>query len=296
MQKPCIFKGVATALVTPMTDDYRINYKEFQKLIEYQMINGADALVVCGTTGEASALSADEYKEAITFVVKLVDHQIPVLVGTGSNNTKTAVDRTKLAAKIGADCALVVTPYYNKTTQNGLVRHYAEIADSSPIPVLIYNVPSRTGITVKPETYAKLAEHPNIIGTKEANGNVSQILKAMTLVESDFTFYSGNDDLTLSLMANGAKGVISVISNLVPKETKNFVSACANGNYNSAFALYRELRTLMDLMFIEVNPLPIKYAMNYFGFSVGPARPPLYDLSPESKRKIEQYIEKLRPA
>ena len=273
--KKRIFKGVATAIVTPLTQDGSINYDSLKNLIEFQIKSGVDAIVVCATTGEASTLSYNEHLKITEFCCEQVNRRIPVIAGAGSNNTAHAVDLSKECSNIGVDGLLVVTPYYNKTSQDGLVRHYFEIADSTDTPIILYNVPSRTGLNVLPQTYKKLSEHENIVAVKEANGDISSISKTASLCNEDLWIYSGNDDQTLPILSLGGQGVISVTSNIVPKI---FTELCKNffeGNFEIAKALQLKYHELMEAIFCDVNPIPIKFALNAMDFDVGPCRLPL---------------------
>ncbi len=285
MKKKQVFKGAATALITPF-DENGIDYAAFGGIIDRQLMAGIDALVVCGTTGEASTLTDDEHREAIAFVVNRVAGRVPVIAGTGSNDTAYALDLTKSACDYGADAVLVVTPYYNKCTQKGLIALYTAVADVSSVPVIIYNVPSRTGINVEPKTYAALAEHPNIVAFKEANGNISKIVETMSYVNGKLDMYSGNDDQILPLLALGGSGVISVLSNIMPAETKRICKEFFAGNVQNAAALQFQYHSIIDALFCEVNPIPIKAAMSELGWCKDIIRLPLTVMEDINREKL----------
>ena len=272
--KKTVFQGIATALVTPL-DENGINYEKFARLIDWQIESGISALVICGTTGESSTLTDEEHKAAIAFAVKQAAGRVPIIAGTGSNDTAYAIELTKFACSVGADAVLVVTPYYNKATQNGLVTMYKAIADASTKPVILYNVPSRTGVNIEPSTYAKLAEHENIVAIKEANGNLSKIVETMALVGDKVDLYSGNDDQIVPLLALGAKGCISVLSNVFPKETVEICTKFWEGDVAGSAALQYKYLELINALFCEVNPIPVKAAMAKMGFCENYLRLPL---------------------
>ncbi len=274
MRKETIFTGAATALVTPLTKD-GIDYNAFGRLIDWQIDSGIDALVICGTTGEASTLTDDEHREAIRFAVERANHRVPIIAGTGSNDTDYAVDLTRFACEAGADASLVVTPYYNKATQKGLIKMYETIADASTRPVILYNVPSRTGVNIEPSTYAALAEHPMISAIKEANGNISKIVETAALVGDKLDIYSGNDDQIVPILSVGGKGVISVLSNLVPAQTSQMVKAFLAGDIAKSMQLQAQYLPLISALFCECNPIPVKAAMNKMGFCEDFLRLPL---------------------
>ena len=269
-----IFKGIATALVTPTTPQ-GIDYDRFGKLIDWQIEKGINALVICGTSGEASTLSDPEHRAAIEFACERVNHRVPVIAGTGSNETDYAVELTKSACASGADGVLVVTPYYNKTTQNGLVKMYETIADASTVPVILYNVPSRTGITINPETYVKLAEHPRIAAIKEANSDISKIVETFSLVGDKLDIYSGNDDQIVPILSMGGMGCISVLSNVIPTETVAITDKFFAGDVAGAAALQCKFMPLVRSLFCETNPIPVKAAMAAMGFCENYLRLPL---------------------
>lgn len=283
--KNVIFTGSAVAIVTPMNADGSINYDVFGDIIEEQIAGGTDAIVVCGTTGEASTMTDEEHIEAIRFTVEKTAKRIPVIAGTGSNDTGYAIELSKQAEAAGADALLQVTPYYNKTSQRGLVAHFTAIADAVNIPIILYNVPSRTGMTISVDTYVELAKHPNIVATKEASGNFSLI--AEIAAKTDLAIYSGNDDQVLGVLAFGGKGVISVSANVIPKEKHDMVMLYMNGEREKALALQNKYLDMENAMFIDVNPIPVKEAMNLMGKNVGECRLPLVKME-------EAKIEKLR--
>ncbi len=291
--KNTVFTGAATALITPFDKNGKVDYKAFADLIEFQIANGIDALVVCGTTGESSTLSDEEHRECISFVVKQTAGRVPVIAGTGSNCTEYAVDMTRFACEAGADAVLCVTPYYNKSTQKGLVKMYTEIADASTKPVILYNVPSRTGVNIEPETYAALASHPNIAGIKEANGNLGKIMEAFALVGDKLDIYSGNDDQIVPIMALGGKGVISVLSNVMPKEIAEMCKLCLEGKLKEATALQLKYLPLVKALFCEVNPIPVKAAMAHLGYGENVLRAPLYPMEEQNEAKLVRAMKDL---
>jgi 4-hydroxy-tetrahydrodipicolinate synthase len=272
--KKTVFTGIATALITPLNEN-GIDYELFGKLVDWQIESGIGGLVVCGTTGEASTLTDDEHRDAIKFVVDRAAGRVPVIAGTGSNDLAYAIDLTRHACAAGADAVLVVTPYYNKATQKGLIKMYEAIADASTKPVILYNVPSRTGVNIEPSTYAVLAEHPNIVGIKEANGNFSKILETFALVGDKLDIYSGNDDQITPLLALGGKGCISVLSNLLPKETSDIANLFFKGDVKGSAELQIKYHALIDALFSEVNPIPVKAAMAAMGYCENYLRMPL---------------------
>lgn len=289
--KQQIFKGVATALVTPMNLDGSVNYERLSSLVDEQIKGGVDALVICGTTGEKSTLRYDEHIKVIETAAKACNKRVPIIAGTGSNDTVYSVELCDDAEKAGADAFLMVTPYYNKASQSGLVAHYNYIADRVNKPIILYNVPSRTGVAIKPETYMELSKHPNIVATKEANGDLSAVARTKYLCGDELDIYSGNDDQTVPIMSLGGIGVISVISNLLPSEMHNLCFDYLNGNKDRASAAQIKLIGLMNELFSDVNPVPIKTAMNIVGMDVGPFRMPLY---PMSEANIALLKEKLK--
>ncbi|MBQ1961709.1 MAG: 4-hydroxy-tetrahydrodipicolinate synthase [Clostridia bacterium] len=283
--KKTVFTGIATALVTPLTPD-GIDYNAFARLLDWQCDEGIDALVVCGTTGESSTLTDDEHRQAIDFAVKHVNGRVPVIAGTGSNDTDYALDLTRHACESGADGVLVVTPYYNKATQKGLIRMFSEIADVSTAPVILYNVPSRTGCNIEPATVAALAEHPNISGIKEASGDISKIADIMALCGDKIDLYSGNDDQIVPILSLGGKGCISVLSNPLPRKTTEICRKFFAGDVAGAAKLQLELLPLIHALFREVNPIPVKSAMAAMGFCEEYLRLPLTVMEEEHKQEL----------
>lgn len=287
--KKVIFKGCATALVTPFTND-GINFEELRKLIEFQILEGIDGLVICGTTGESSTMSLVEKKSVIDFSVKVANGRVPIIAGTGGNNTADAVAMSKYAESVGADGLLLVTPYYNKTTQKGLIAHFSKIAESVNIPIILYNVPSRTGLNIEPEICLELSKIPNIVAIKEASGNISQVAKIANLCNDELTIYSGNDDQILPILSLGGLGVISVLSNVYPKFVHEMVMDYLTGNWQKATASQIYSLPLINALFSEVNPIPIKYALNKIGFNCGIPRLPLVELSDKNKERIDTLL------
>lgn len=272
--KTPIFEGMATAIITPLTEN-GIDYEAFGKLIDWQIEQGINALVVCGTTGEASTLTDDEHRDAIAFAVKRANKRIPIIAGTGSNDAEYALDLTRCACEAGADGILVVTPYYNKATQNGLIKMFTAIADASTVPVILYDVPSRTGVSIEPKTVAVLAEHPNIVGLKAASGNISKIAETAHLCGDKIHIYSGNDDQVIPIMALGGKGCISVLSNILPKESALMCQKFFNGDIKGATQMQLDYIPLINALFSEVNPIPVKAAMAKMGYCEDYLRLPL---------------------
>ena len=283
--KKTIFTGAATAIVTPM-NEAGVDYEQFGRLIDWQIAEGIDAIVVAGTTGEASTLSDDEHKEVIRYCVERVAGRVPVIAGTGSNDTAYAIDLTKYAGEVGADAVLLVTPYYNKATQNGLIKFFTDIADASSVPCILYNVPGRTGCNIAPTTVAALAEHPNIVAIKEASGNISQIAQVAHLCGDKIDIYSGNDDQIVPVLSLGGKGVISVLSDILPAATSKMVHDYLDGNTAAATAKQLELIPLVDALFSEVNPIPVKAAVSAMGFGENILRLPLTPMEEQNKEKL----------
>lgn len=273
-----IFRGVATAIITP-TNANGVDYEAFGRLIDWQIEEGINAIVVCGTTGENPTLSDAEHKECIRFCVERVNHRVPVVAGTGSNDTAHAIEMTQYACSVGADAILVVTPYYNKATQKGLVAMFGAIADASTVPMIVYNVPSRTGVSIEPATYVELAKHPRIAAIKEANGDISKIAKTAQLLDGALDIYSGNDDQIVPIMSLGGIGVISVLSNVAPRKTVELCDRWFNGDVQGAAALQLEMLPLINALFSEVNPIPVKAAMAAMGFCENYLRLPLTPMS-----------------
>ncbi len=284
--KKTIFKGVATALITPFDKTGKIDYGRFAELVEFQITSGINALVVAGTTGEASTFGDDEHRDAISFVVKQTAGRVPVIAGAGSNDTAYAKGLVEHACAEGADAVLLVTPYYNKATQNGLIRMYTELADTSEKPVILYNVPSRTGINIEPQTYSALADHPNIVGFKEANGNMGKIVQTAHLVGDRLDMYSGNDDQIVPLLSLGGKGVISVLSNLLPAKTVEMCDRFFSGDIEGSRKIQLDLIPLINALFSEVNPIPAKAAMAAMGYTENVLRSPLYPMEPEHEAQL----------
>ena len=283
--KNTIFTGAATAIVTPMTAE-GVDYEQFGRLIDWQIEAGIDAIVVAGTTGEASTLSDDEHKEVIRYCVERVAGRVPVIAGTGSNDTAYAIGLTKYAGEVGADAVLLVTPYYNKATQKGLVKFFTDIANASSVPCILYNVPSRTGCNIAPTTVAELAKHPNIVGIKEASGNISQIAQVAHLCGDSIDIYSGNDDQIVPVLSLGGKGVISVLSNLLPAETSKICHDYLDGNSAAATQKQLEYLPLIDALFCEVNPIPVKAAMSAMGYGENYLRLPLTPMEDANAEKL----------
>ncbi|MBQ6848573.1 MAG: 4-hydroxy-tetrahydrodipicolinate synthase [Clostridia bacterium] len=283
--KNTIFTGAATAIVTPMTAN-GVDYEQFGRLIDWQIAQGIDAIVAAGTTGEASTLSDDEHKEVIRYCVERVAGRVPVIAGTGSNDTAYAIDLTKYAGEVGADAVLLVTPYYNKATQNGLIKFFTDIADASSVPCILYNVPGRTGCNIAPATVAALAEHPNIVAIKEASGNISQIAQIAHLCGDKIDIYSGNDDQIVPVLSLGGKGVISVLSDLMPAATSKMCHDYLEGNTAAATEAQLRLLPLIDALFCEVNPIPVKAAMAKMGFGENYLRLPLTPMEPQNQEKL----------
>ncbi|MBM6920952.1 4-hydroxy-tetrahydrodipicolinate synthase [Phocea massiliensis] len=273
-----IFSGAGVAIVTPMYPDGSIHYEKLGQLIDWQIENHTDAIVICGTTGESACMTDQEHIDCIEFAVKHTAGRVPVIAGAGSNDTAYAVQLSKEAKQLGADALLHVTPYYNKTSQKGLIAHFNAIADATDLPIILYNVPSRTGVNIKPETYAQLAKHPNIVAAKEASGNISQVAQIKALCGDDLDLYSGNDDQIVPLLSLGAKGVISVLSNVMPKETHDICALFFEGKVQESAALQLKLLDLINHLFMDVNPIPVKAAMNLMGFDVGECRLPLVSM------------------
>lgn len=287
-----IFTGSGVAIITPMNPDDSINYETLEKLIEFQIENGTDAIISCGTTGESSTMSHEEHCKVLEFTIQKVNKRVPVIAGTGSNDTAYAVQLSQEAEKLGADALLIVTPYYNKASQNGLVKHYFTIADSVSIPIILYNIPSRTGCLIKPETYIELCKHPNIVATKEATGDISHIAKVAALCGDNLTIYSGNDDQTLPIMALGGKGVISVIANICPKMNHDICAKFLAGDITGSRKIALEYLELMDTMFIDINPIVIKEAANLMGYSCGHCRLPLSEMTEQDHEKLKAVLKK----
>ena len=287
-----IFTGAGVAIITPMTETGAVNYPKLEEILEYQIANGTDAIIICGTTGESSTLSHEEHLEAIRFTAEKVAGRIPVIAGTGSNCTETAIYLSQEAEKYGVDGVLLVTPYYNKATQKGLIAHFTQIANSIKIPVILYNIQSRTGVNIAPETMAYLAKNvENIVGVKEASGNISQIAKIAELCGESFDIYSGNDDQVVPLLSLGGKGVISVLSNIAPRETHDIVAKFMDGDVKGSRELQLRALPLIEKLFCEVNPIPVKAAMNMLGWEVGPLRMPLSEMEEEHQKELKAAMD-----
>ncbi len=284
--KKTIFTGAGVAIITPMNADGSINYEEFGRIIDDQIENQTDAIIVCGTTGESSTMTDEEHVECIRYCVERVNKRVPVIAGTGSNDTRYAVDLSKEAEKLGADAVLLVTPYYNKTSQRGLAAHFTAIADSIHIPAILYNVPSRTGVNISLDTYKELCKHENIAATKEASGNISAIAKIIEECGEYMDVYSGNDDQIVPIMSLGGKGVISVLSNVLPKETHMITKYCLENNFAEAAKLQIKYLKLANDLFMDVNPIPVKEAMNILGWKAGECRLPLLKMEQSKIEKL----------
>ena len=287
--KEILFKGCGTAIATPFTED-GINFEEFKNLIEFQIEQGVDSIIVCGTTGESSTMTEEERKQTIKFAIDTANKRIPVIAGTGANNTKSAIEMSKYAESVGADGLLIVTPYYNKTTQAGLIAHYSAIAKEVTIPIVLYSVPSRTGVNINPETCLELSKIQNIVAIKEASGNISQVAKIASLCGDNLNIYSGNDDQIIPILSLGGLGVISVLSNIEPKFTHNMIQNYIDGNIKEACEAQLKCLPLVDALFCEVNPIPVKEAINLLGYNYGIPRLPLIPLSEVGKQKLEKAM------
>ncbi len=287
-----IFEGAGVALVTPMREDGSINYEKLREIVEFQIAGGTDAIVVCGTTGEASAMTHEEHIETVRFVCEVTNHRIPVIAGTGSNWTETAIYLSKEAEAAGADGLLLVSPYYNKATQKGLIAHFTAVAEAVSLPILLYNIPGRTGVNIAPQTIAALCRNvKNIVGVKEASGNFSNIATLMSLAGDCVDLYSGNDDQIVPLLALGGKGVISVLSNVAPQKAHDICANYFAGNVKESCRLQLEAIPLVTELFSEVNPIPVKAALNLMGMEAGPLRLPLTEMEPEHQAKLKKAME-----
>ena len=285
-----IFEGAGVALVTPFHEDGSVNYEKLEQIVEEQIAGGTDCIIACGTTGEAATLSHEEHIEVIRFVCQVVNKRIPVVAGTGSNCTETAVYLSTEAKKAGADGLLLVSPYYNKSTQKGLKVHFSEVAKAVDLPILLYNVPSRTGVAIDVATVKALGQHKNIVAVKEASGNIGYTAKLAAQCGDLVDIYSGNDDMIVPIMSLGGKGVISVLSNVMPKETHQMTQYCLENNFAAAAKLQLEYLNLINKLFIEVNPIPVKDALNQMGMPSGPCRMPLYEMSDEHKAALHDAL------
>lgn len=291
MKKP-IFEGAGVAIVTPMKDDGSVNFDVLGELIEFQIVNGTDAIVICGTTGESSTLTHEEHIRCIRYAVEKTSGRVPVIAGTGSNDTAYCVSLSKEAEEAGVDGLLIVTPYYNKTTQVGLIRHYTYIADRVTKPIIVYHIPSRTGLCIQPETFAELAKHPNIVAAKEASGNISAIARTIALCGGELSIYSGNDDQVVPIMALGGQGVISTISNIMPAEMHGLCRKFMDGDLEGAREDQLRLLPLIAALFCEVNPIPVKHALNLMGKKAGPCRMPLCPMAEKDALRLQTEMEK----
>lgn len=290
--KKILFKGCGTAIVTPF-DENGVNFKQFEKLLEDQIRNQVDAIIVCGTTGEASTMTEQEKLKTIEYAVNVSNGRVPIIAGTGSNNTKDVIEMNKKVKKIGVDGLLIVTPYYNKTTQQGLIKHYTKIADNTNLPIILYNVPGRTGVNILPQTCLELSKVSNIVAIKEASGNLSQVAEIASLCRDKITIYSGNDDQVLPILSLGGKGVISVLSNIKPKFVHYMCYNFFDGHMDEALKMQLDAIPLIKLLFSEVNPIPIKAALNMRGYNFGIPRLPLIEMSESGKEKLKNLIDKL---
>ncbi len=290
--KNTIFTGAGVAIITPFNEDGSINFDGLGTNIDYQIANGTDAIIICGTTGEASTMTEEEHLECIRYAVERTNHRIPVIAGTGSNDTRTAIALSAEAEKLGADGLLLVTPYYNKTTQAGLIRHFTAIADSVNIPIILYNIPGRTGMAISVDALKVLAQHRNIAAIKEASGNISYTAQVAAAVGDQLDIYSGNDDMIVPVMALGAKGVISVLSNILPRETHDICQYCLDNNFQAATAMQLRYLEVINDLFCEVNPIPIKAAMNMMGMAAGSLRMPLVEMGEANAAKLRDAMQR----
>lgn len=290
--KNTIFTGAGVAIVTPMNEDGSVNYDAYADLIDFQIENKTDAIITCGTTGESSTLSDDEHREVIRFAIEQTAGRVPVIAGTGSNDTKYAIELSQAAGEMGADGLLLVTPYYNKTSQRGLVAHFGMIAESVKTPMILYSVQSRTGVNIAPETALELSKYDNIVAIKEASGNISQVAKIRALCGDNLDVYSGNDDQIVPLLSLGGKGVISVLSNVAPEVAHNICQFYFDGKVEESMKLQLEYLDLCNDLFIDVNPIPVKEALNMMGMNAGPCRMPLYEMTDAAKDKLAATLAK----
>lgn len=294
--KDIIFKGCATAIVTPFNENDKINFDEFRRLVNFQIDNGVNAIVVCGTTGEVSTLSKEEKQALIEYCVKIVNKRVPVIAGVGSNNTKAVIENEKIAEKVGVNGLLVVTPYYNKTTQKGLIEHFNVVAENTNLPIILYNVPSRTGVNIELNTYLELSKIKNIVATKEASGDISKILKIRNICKDNLNIYSGNDDQIIPILSLGGIGAISVISNIMPKYTSDMIKKYFDKEIEDASQMQIQVASLIENLFKEVNPIPIKAALGILGFKCGIPRMPLIECSNELKNELRKQFYKVNQA
>lgn len=288
--KKLIFQGAGIAILTPMFPDRSINWEEFGRLIDWQIENSTDALIVCGTTGESPTLSAEEKVKLFRYAVERVNGRVPVIAGTGSNDTQKAIELSKEAKNAGADALLLVTPYYNKTSQRGLVAHYNAIADAVDLPQIVYHIPSRTGVTIAPKTFQELSKHPNIAAVKEASGNFAAIAQTRYLCGDELAFYSGEDGMIVPLLSLGGKGVISVLSHVAPKAVHDICALYFAGKVQESAAIQLDYMDLAQALFMDVNPIPVKEAVNMMGFAAGPCRMPLYPMAETDREVLAQAM------
>lgn len=287
-----IFKGAGVAVVTPMKENLEVNYEKMDEILEEQIAGGTDAVIICGTTGESATLTEEEHMDVIRFAIERVNHRIPVIAGTGSNSTATAVQFSKEAAEAGAEGILLVTPYYNKATQNGLIAHYTKIANEAKLPAILYNVPSRTGCAIEPATAAYLVKNVEyIVGIKEASGNIGNVAKIMHLCDGKIDLYSGNDDQIIPLLSLGGIGVISVLSNVAPRYVHDMIYKFFDGDLQGSCKMQLDALPLCDALFCEVNPIPVKAAMNLMGKECGPLRGPLTEIEPQHKEQLKKAMQ-----
>jgi len=291
MRTNSVFSGSCCAIITPFDKNGEINFHALKEIVEFQIANKTDCICACGTTGEASTMNDKEHLSVIEFIVNTVNGRIPVIAGTGSNDTRHGIELSKNACSLGVDGLLVVTPYYNKTTQRGLVHLYNTIADSVDKPIIIYNVPGRTGCNITPATLSVLADHPNIAGIKEASSNMTQVVEMMSLCGDKIDFYSGCDEINIPIMSMGGKGAISVLANVAPLQTHTMIQSALDGDYKQAATMQKEALDLINALFCEVNPIPVKEGMNLLGFEAGFTRLPLYEMAPENIEKLRKSMQ-----
>ena len=287
-----IFKGSAVAIVTPFTEDNKINYQKLKELLEWQIEEKTDAIVVCGTTGEATTLTKDEKEQVIKFTVNTVNKRVPVIAGTGTNNTQASIEMSKFAESVGVDGLLLITPYYNKTNSKGLLKHYEAINNEVNTPIILYNVPSRTGVNISPKQLLELSKLKNVVAIKEASGNISQIAEMKSLCRDGIDIYSGNDDQIIPIMSLGGIGVISVLANIMPREVHDIAYSFLDNNYNKALTLQLDTLDIIKKLFIETNPIPVKTALNFMGKDVGSLRLPLYEMDNDNLNLLKETLNK----
>lgn len=287
-----IFKGSAVAIVTPFTEDNKINYQKLKELLEWQIEEKTDAIVICGTTGEATTLTKDEKEQVIKFTVNTVNKRVPVIAGTGTNNTQASIEMSKYAESVGVDGLLLITPYYNKTNSKGLFKHYEAINNEVNTPIILYNVPSRTGVNISPKQLLELSKLKNVVAIKEASGNISQIAEMKSLCRDEIDIYSGNDDQIIPIMSLGGIGVISVLANIMPREVHDIAYSFLDNNYNKALTLQLDTLDIIKKLFIETNPIPVKTALNFMGKDVGSLRLPLYEMDNDNLNLLKETLNK----